>query len=350
MGLMDFVKGGVRELAIARPDSAKGMLVYKHPDPTIPNKAQLTVGTDEVALFFKDGQFVGQIGPGRHTLESSNIMFLNQIVDKFTGGNVFKAEVWFITIREVAGFKFGGRIGDVEDPKSGLAIGVMVHGEYSLQATDPTQVISFFGQRSWANDEEFVGWFRQLLLKTIRDRIAKLLVTKQLPLLNITSGALTEEIEAEVIEGLKPHMQSYGMRVVRLGNFVVSIKEEDEQTLKSMYKDAAQIRMAGGLSGFQQLAAGKAMMGAGEGMARGDGGGGGGGGPMLAGAGLGMGMAMANMFSQASRPAEAPAAPAPAPAAPSLQDRLKKLKMLKEEGLIDDQEYAAKRAEILKDV
>ena len=128
MGLMDFVKGGVRELAIARPDSAKGMLVYKHPDPTIPNKAQLTVGTDEVALFFKDGQFVGQIGPGRHTLESSNIMFLNQIVDKFTGGNVFKAEVWFITVREVAGFKFGGRIGDVEDPKSGLAIGVMVHG------------------------------------------------------------------------------------------------------------------------------------------------------------------------------------------------------------------------------
>lgn len=358
MGLMDFVKGGVRELAIARPDSAKGMLVYKHPDPTIPNKAQLTVGTDEVALFFKDGQFVGQIGPGRHTLESSNIMFLNQIVDKFTGGNVFKAEVWFITVREVAGFKFGGRIGDVEDPKSGLAIGVMVHGEYSLQATDPTQVISFFGQRSWAQDEEFVGWFRQLLLKTIRDRIAKLLVAKQLPLLNITSGALTEEIEAEVIEGLKPHMQSYGMRVVRLGNFVVSIKEEDEQTLKSMYKDAAQIRMAGGLGGYQQFAAGKAMMGAGDGMARGGGDGGGGGG-MLAGAGLGVGMAMANMFAQSTRPAaDAPAAPAQqaapaapaAPAQPSLQDRLKKLKMLKDEGLIDDQEYAAKRAEILKDL
>ncbi|MFO0655877.1 MAG: SPFH domain-containing protein [Polyangia bacterium] len=353
MGLMDFVKGGVRELAIARPDSAKGMLVYKHPDPTIPNKAQLTVGTDEVALFFKDGQFVGQIGAGRHTLESSNIMFLNQLVDKFTGGNVFKAEVWFITIREVAGFKFGGRIGDVEDPKSGLAIGVMVHGEYSLQATDPTQVISFFGQRSWANDEEFVGWFRQLLLKTIRDRIAKLLVAKQLPLLNITSGALTEEIEAEVLEGLKPHMQGYGMRVVRLGNFVVSIKEEDEQTLKSMYKDAAQIRMAGGLGGYQQFAAGKAIMGAGEGMARGGDGGGGGGG-MLAGAGLGVGMAMANMFAQSTRPAAESPAPAPAapaaPAQPSLQDRLKKLKMLKEEGLIDDQEYAAKRAEILKDI
>ncbi|HND12505.1 MAG TPA: SHOCT domain-containing protein, partial [Pseudomonadota bacterium] len=59
-------------------------------------------------------------------------------------------------------------------------------------------------------------------------------------------------------------------------------------------------------------------------------------------------------FAQSTRPAAeapAPAQAAPAaPAQPSLQDRLKKLKMLKEEGLIDDQEYAAKRAEILKDI
>jgi membrane protease subunit (stomatin/prohibitin family) len=356
MGLFNFVKEGVQELAIARPDHAKGLIVYKHPDPTIPNKAQLTVGTDEVALFFKDGQFIGQIGTGRHTLESSNIMFLNRLIDKFTGGNVFKAEVWFITTRETAGYKFGGRIGNVEDPKSGLAIEVMVHGEYSMQVTDPTQVIQFFGQRSWANDEEFVGWFRQILLKTIRERIAKMLVNQQLPLLSITSGALTQEIEAEVLEGLKQPLQGYGMRVVRLGNFAVSIKEEDEANLKGMYKDAAQIRMAGGLHGYKDLAAGKAMMSAGEGMARGDGGGGGGANnPMLAGAGLGMGMAMANMFNQNNQQnqqpqqQQQPAAPA-APAQPSLEDRLKKLKSLKEAGLLDEQEYAAKRAKLLEEI
>lgn len=352
MGLIDFVKGGVRELAIARPDSMKGLLVYKHPDPTIPNKAQLTVGTDEVALFFKDGQFVGQIGPGRHTLESSNIMFLNRLIDKFTGGDVFKAEVWFVTTREVAGFKFGGRVGNVEDPKSGLAIETMVHGEYSIQVSDPTQVIQFFGQRSWASDEEFVGWFRQLLLKTIRDRIAKLLVHKQLPLLTVTSGAINDEVEAEVIEGVKAHIGGYGMRVVRLGNFVVSIKDEDEATLKGLYKDSAQLRMAannaGSLGAYQQFAAGKAMMGAGDAMSNG----GGGDNPMATGAGLGVGMAMARMMGQASAPAptSAPAPAAAAPAGPTLEDRLKKLKSLKEAGLLDDQEYAAKRAEILKDL
>src|SRR5690606_39265406 len=48
MGIIDFVKGGVKELAIARPDEAKGDIVYKHPDQTIPMKAQLTVDSDEL--------------------------------------------------------------------------------------------------------------------------------------------------------------------------------------------------------------------------------------------------------------------------------------------------------------
>src|SRR5262249_55647663 len=114
MGIMDFVKGGVQELAIARPDAFKGALVYKHPDPTIPNRARLTVGADEVALFFRDGVFVGQLGPGLHRLESSAIMFLDQLIDKFTGGNLYRAELWFVTTREVTGLKFGGRIGAQE--------------------------------------------------------------------------------------------------------------------------------------------------------------------------------------------------------------------------------------------
>jgi len=97
MGIISFIKGGVAELAIARPDSAKDQWVYKHPDQTIPMKAQLTVDSDEVALFFKDGKFVGSFSAGRHTLDASNIPFLGQLIDKFTGGNVFICEVFFVT-------------------------------------------------------------------------------------------------------------------------------------------------------------------------------------------------------------------------------------------------------------
>src|SRR5262249_51708397 len=118
------------------------------------------------------------------------------------------------------------------------------------------------------------------------------------------------EIEEEVVQAVKRHIDPYGVQVVRLGNFVVAIKEEDEQNLKKLYTDAAYVRMAGGLQGYQQLAAGKAMMGAGEGMAQG----GSGGGAAATGAGLGVGFAMANMFSKqggaAAGPGAAPAQPA----------------------------------------
>ena len=311
MGIFDFVKKGAQELFIARPDEARGLLVYKHADQTIPNKAQITVMKDECALFYKNGQFVGRLDDGVHKFDTQNIPFLDQLVDKLTGGNLYRAEIWFVTLREVGGWKFGGRIGDVEDPKSGLAIQLMVYGDFSIQVDDPQKVAGFFGLRSWSSTEEFDGWFKGLVLKITRDRIAELCVKQNVPLLNVTSGALTEEVEAVVLTGVQPQLSPYGLRAVRLGNFVVSMKEEDEAQLKALYKDAAQMRLAssGNVGAYQQFAAGKAMMGAGEGMAKG-GGEGGGGNPMLGGAALGIGVGMAQMFNQANQQAPQPASAA----------------------------------------
>ena len=116
MGVIDWFKRGVGELMIARPDEAKAFVVWKHPDPTIPMKSQLTVMADEQAIFMRDGKVVGTLGPGRHTLDSSNIPFLSNLVDSFTGGRLFITEVFFVTTRENTGVRFGGPIGNVEDP------------------------------------------------------------------------------------------------------------------------------------------------------------------------------------------------------------------------------------------
>ena len=313
MGILDFVKQGAKELFIARPDDEKDKLVYKWPDPTVPFQSRITVDNDEVALFFRDGQPVGELPPGRHTLSSQNIPFLSSLVDSLTGGNIFQAEIWFVTTREMGGVTFGGRLGEVEDPRSSLNVGTMVHGDFSLQADNPGKVAAFFGMKGWSRDEEFLGWFKGQLLKVIRDRIAELLVKQNLPLTHVTSGAFTEEIEAQVIEGVKRHLEPYGIRAVRLGNFVVAIDEEDERRLEAFSQDRADIKLAesSNMQAYQQFAAAKAMKGVGEGMAKG---GSGGGGPMLDGAGLGVGMGMAQMFQQANRPAPAPAPVAAEPA------------------------------------
>ena len=307
MGIGDFLKRGVSEMMVARPDEAKGHIIYKHPDRTIPMKSQLTVDSDEIAIFFKDGKVEGLVQPGRHTLETSNIPFLSNFIDSFTGGNVLMAEVFFVTMREMPDFKFGGRIGAMEDPKSGIPVETMVHGTYSLRVTDPQKLLLGLHGMQATDQNSCVRWVREMLLKTIRDRTAELLVKKKWPLLDVTSGAYTEEIEEDVIAGCKKHVDSYGVEIIRLGNFVISIKDEDSKNLKKLYTDAAYVRMAGGMQGYQQFASGKAMMGAGEGMAKGGGGGGGGGNGLLGGAGLGVGFGMASMFQQQAAGAQQPA-------------------------------------------
>ena len=234
MGVIDWFKRGVGEMMVARPDDAKSHVVWKHPDPTIPMKSQLTVESDEVCVFFRDGKVVATLGPGRHTLDSANLPFLSNLVDSFTGGRVFIAEVFFVSTNEQVGVKFGGPIGNVEDPKSGVPVQTMVHGEFSFRVLNAEMLITVLVGMGRAESYQVRLWMKEQVLKVVRDRVAELLVKNKWPLLDVTSGAYTEEIETEVIAGVSTHVGSYGMQVVRLGNFHVSIKEEDELTLKKL--------------------------------------------------------------------------------------------------------------------
>ena len=242
MGLINWFKRGVGEMMVARPDDAKAQVVWKHPDPTIPMKSQLTVESDEVGVFFRDGKVVRVMPPGRTTLDSDNLPFLSNLVDSFTGGNVLIAEVFFVSIREFTGIKFGGRIGHVEDPKSGIPVETMVHGEFSFRVTDPEKLIVGLVGMGRTQSHMVRSWMKEQVLKVVRDRCAELLVKKKWPLLDVTSGAYTEEIETEVLEGLSKHVESYGLEIVRLGNFVIGMDEEDASNLKRLYTDAAYLR------------------------------------------------------------------------------------------------------------
>lgn len=356
MGIWDSLKGEAQRNFIARADDAKDHIIYKYPERNIRMMTQLTVQADEVCLFVKDGVIAGKLGPGRHNLDSNNVPFLSSLLEKFTGGNLFVTEIYFISTREFSQVKFGGPIGDTRDPETGLAIGTMVYGDFSMQVTDPEKLLlGLVGLRK-ASNEEFQGWFKSQVLKVTRDRIAELCVKKKWPLLDVTSGAFTEEIEQEVIAGCGAHTQTYGVSIIRFGNFTVSIKPEDEATLKKLSKDVAYSRLAGG---FQQYAQGQAMLGAAEGMAKG--GDGSGSGQALGGMGMGMGFGMAQMFMNQQQGNHAqgqgqptqqmtPPAAAAAPAAPqrSVMDRLKELNELKTAGLLTDEEFTAKKTELMK--
>src|SRR5260370_5322254 len=92
--------GETRREFIARPDQAKGQILYKWPDTNIRKWTQLTVEQDELAVFFRDGRVQGTINPGRCTLYSSDIPFLAMLADAASGGNVFKTKTYCISTRE----------------------------------------------------------------------------------------------------------------------------------------------------------------------------------------------------------------------------------------------------------
>jgi membrane protease subunit (stomatin/prohibitin family) len=347
MGIISFIKGGVAELAIARPDVAKDFWVYKHPDQTIPMKAQLTVDSDEVALFFKDGKYVGTFSAGRHTLDASNIPFLGQLVDKFTGGNVFICEVFFVTTREMPSIKFGTSVGDVQDPQTQLRIRLMVHGEFSARVIDPTKfVIGLAGQRAQSNDG-FLSWFKSQIQKVMKDGIGELIVKQKWPILQVTSGGYTDELEKGTLERVRGDIEPYGVEIVRFGDFSVTMDDADRDRLDKLNDRMAYVNgignVNGGMAAYQQLAQAEMMMGAAEGLKKGGDGGGG----AFQGAGIGMGFAMANNMSGAMGNAMAGGNVPKGETKEQLMATLKQLGELKTAGVLTDAEFDAKKKEIL---
>jgi membrane protease subunit (stomatin/prohibitin family) len=270
---------------IAVPDDRKGQLVYKWPDINIRKFTRAIVNADEVALFVNTGQVVQTMGPGRHQIDANELPGLGALIDMATGGDAYRAELYFVGSREYTGFTFGGRIDDVQDRQTGLIVTLRVFGDYALRVVDPIRLITnLLSTVDVTNNERVSGWVSDQLLKVMRTDITNQIVCNGWPILGLS--AYTPEIEQTVITRANEQLAAYGVAMTRMGNFDINLSPEDQAQLKTLAKDTSYSRLAGG---FNQYAAGEMALGAGQGMAEG---GNAVGGAFLA-AGLGMGNAAA---------------------------------------------------------
>src|SRR6266581_1240494 len=268
--VMGFLSDLRREF-IARPDAYKAEILFKWPDTNIRRRSQGTVG--------------GILQPGVSTLDSSEIPFLGDLVDSLTGGNYFKTELYFVSTREFPNLPFGGMVDNVIDPETQLGVGLRVFGDYSLKVAAPDKlIVNLVGTRDLLSNDQITDWMRDQLLKVFRQQVVTHITVQAWPILGI--AARNAEIEEEVIEGAGTALAGYGLQVARMGNFVISIKPEDESALKKYRRDVQYTKLAGS---FQAAAAGEAVEGIGEGAAKG----GGAGGAAVIGAGLNLGAGLA---------------------------------------------------------
>lgn len=266
---------------IAVPDDKKNQIVFKWPDENIRKFTRAIVNADEMALFVNTGQVVATMGPGRHQIDAQELPGLGALIDFATGGNAYKAELYFVGTREYPRNPFGGRIDDVQDPQTGMIVTLRVFGDYSMKVKDPAALITnLVGTVNVADNDAVTGWMSDQLLKVMRTHMTVQIVRNGWPILGLS--AYTPDIEKEVVAGGNEQLASYGVEIIRMGNFDINLSAEDEAQLKTLAKDTAYSRLAGS---FQQYASGEMALGAGQGMAQG---GGATGGAFLA-AGLGMG-------------------------------------------------------------
>ena len=250
---------------IAAPDSAKGQIVYKWPDHNIRKFARAIVEPDAVAVFMSPGQVMGVLPPGQHTLDAEELPFLGMFVDWGSGGNAFKAEIYFVGAREFPHCRFGGRLDEVQDPVSGLVVTLRAFGEYALRVTDPTRLIlNLVGTVDVTDNEAITGWVAQQLLKVTRTTVTTQLMSGAWPILGLS--AHSPDIEAAAMPAANEHLADYGLAIARFGNLDVNLDDDDNARLKKLAGDTAYSRLAGG---FLQAAQAEALQGAGEGMAQG---------------------------------------------------------------------------------
>ena len=348
MGVFDFVKNGVREMMIARPDHLKALVVFKHPDQNFPMYSQLTVDSDECAVFFKDGRVVGVLPPGRHTMQTQNIPFLGQLVNSFTGGNVFISEIYFVKTTPVRSVPFGGPIGEMIDPLTGEQVCPRIFGEMSVVVTDPVRfVVGYVGQAAAGDNDAVLAWIKGLFMNGVKTTLGELCENEGKSLINAVS--LTTKLAAAFVAHA-PDLNDIGVRILQVGTFNLNFSDEERERLVAANKEIAQAQRAVrvkqiGIAGaaadaqqrqfeldqkyqqdaryvrdlagnYQNYAAGQAMMGAGQGMAEhGVGGGIAGMGAQMA-VGVGMGNMMAGAYQQQPQfggPGTQPQQPVPQP-------------------------------------
>ncbi len=302
---MGFLGHEVSREFIAVPDAAKSQILYKWPDINIRRFSRVIVEPDQVAVFISRGELLGVLPPGRHPVDAKELPFLGAVIDNISDGRAYRSELYFVGTREYAGERFGAQLDSVADPATGLVVTLRVFGEYSMRVIDaPKLILNLTGTVDVTDNNAIGNWVDSQLLKVLRADVTRQITRNGWPILGLS--AYTEEIETAVLAAVAGNLDPYGLAVARMGNFELNIDDEDAARLKTLSKDVAYTRLTGS---FTTYAAGEALLGAGEGMAKG----GGGANAALFATGLGMGGLGAGAFQQAPPPGTPQLPPLPGP-------------------------------------
>jgi membrane protease subunit (stomatin/prohibitin family) len=131
--------------------------------------------------------------------------------------------------------------------------------------------------------------FSMYFVNALQDVVGDILVQRKVGALDL--GTMSRSLKDDVITQTKATLDRYGMAIRLFNDLHLTLDPESHEKISKLTETAAYSNLAGG---YQQYAAGQALMSAAENPGQG------GGGAMGMGMGLGAGMSMGNMFTAAA--------------------------------------------------
>ncbi|MBA4175858.1 MAG: hypothetical protein C0505_04765 [Leptothrix sp. (in: Bacteria)] len=351
MALMDFIKKQFIDI-LEWTETGDGTLAWRYPmaGNEIQYGGSLTVRESQMAVFVNEGKVADVFGPGMHKLTTQTLPVLTYLQnwDKLFQ-SPFKSDVYFFSTRQQLDRRWGTTQPVTIRDKDFGAVRLRAFGNYAYAIADPKLFhTAISGTRDRYTVDDLDGQLRGLMLQHISDAVAG-------------SGVPFLDLAANQIEFAKQLQEATAPEFIKLGLVLASVTVQNVSLPEELQKILDQkigMGMVGGDMGkFMQYQTAQAIPKFAEGAA-GAGGGGGGGGvvgdAMGLGAGVALGQVMAQQLSQGLQGGGAAAAQAAGAAAAAgikpdeVMATLEKLADLKAKGILTEDEFAAKKAELLK--
>ncbi len=137
--------------------------------------SQVIVRESQQAVFFRDGKALDVLGAGRHTISTANIPLLVDLIGKaFSGETPFKAEVYFVNMREFVDQKWGTPEAiPLRDTDLGM-VRVRAFGTYSMQVKDSQLFVNkIVATQGLYYTREIENFLRSMIISNLTDLLGE---------------------------------------------------------------------------------------------------------------------------------------------------------------------------------
>lgn len=183
-----------------------------------------------------NGQALDLFGPGRYTLETQNIPLIGKVFNRTTGERTpFHCEVYFINKAEQMAIKWGtdSKVQYIE-PTYGFPISIGASGEMSLRAENSRKLLlKLVGTENFLGQQKLVSFFRAFLMTKVKTYIAQVIKNNGINIFEIDENltAFSENIHKLLI----PDFADYGISLERF--FVINIVKPDGDRQYEKFKE-----------------------------------------------------------------------------------------------------------------